>query len=133
MAAATVAEDYRSCAGWTIGADAQATPPCPDRPNCVAGTIAMGDGRPPGLAELARAALAEPRSRIELHSERVLIASFRSRLFKFVDEAVFVRRRDGSIEYRCAACSGYYDFGVNARRMGRILARLENHRAGLAR
>ena len=122
--AIVVADEYRSCAGWRIGADAVALPACPDRPNCVSGTIASIGGRAPSLADVARAALAEPRSRLELHGGRVLIASFRSRLFKFVDEAVFLRRGDGSIEYRCGACSGYYDFGVNARRMKRILARL---------
>ncbi|MCB1926634.1 MAG: DUF1499 domain-containing protein [Rhodocyclaceae bacterium] len=122
--AIAMADEYRSCAGWRIGTDAVALPACPDRPNCVSGTLAAVGGQAPSLAEVARAALAEPRSRLELRGEQVLIASFRSRLFKFVDEAVFLRRGDGSIEYRCGACSGYYDFGVNARRMKRILARL---------
>lgn len=123
-AAAAMAETYRSCAGWEVGGDADAPPPCPDRPNCVRGTIAADSGQAPSLAEIADAALAEPRSRIELRSDRVLIASFRSRLLDFVDEAVFVRRGNGSIDYRSGACSGYYDFGVNRRRMTRILARL---------
>ncbi len=117
-----MADGYRSCAGWTVSAATTAVPPCPERPNCVAGSLATAAG--PTLAEVAAAALAEPRSRIELRGERVLVVTFRSRLFEFIDEAVFVRHDDGTIEYRCGACSGYYDFGVNSRRMARITARL---------
>lgn len=120
---AAVSEGFRSCAGWTVDANTTELPPCPDRPNCVAGRIAPG-ARSVTLLALRAAIEAEGGSRIEFESDTLVVATFRSRLFGFVDEAVFLRAGDGSISYRCGACSGYYDFGVNRRRMERIAARL---------
>ncbi|MCB1889391.1 MAG: DUF1499 domain-containing protein [Rhodocyclaceae bacterium] len=116
-----MADAYTSCSGWRIDDTATALPPCPDRPNCAAGRwpTRLADPR----QSLRAALLAEPRSRLEFDGARVIVASFRSRLFGFVDEAVFLLAPDGEIAYRSAACSGYYDFRVNRRRMDRIRAR----------
>ncbi len=50
-----------------------------------------------------------------LHTE------FRSALFRFVDDVEFLLDDEGrQIHFRSAARSGYYDFGVNWRRMKEI-------------
>ena len=50
-----------------------------------------------------------------------LAASFRSRIFGFVDDAEFVLDGEaGEIRFRSAARTGYYDFGVNRSRMEAI-------------
>lgn len=123
-----MADTYTSCQGWEVDSTIRELPPCPDRPNCLRGRWTL-PGQVP-MAALQTAVIAEPRSRIELVGERVLVATFRSRLFGFVDEAVFLLGPTGEVDYRSGACSGYYDFGVNQRRMARVAERLA--RAGVA-
>ena len=125
------AEDaFVSCHGERLSGSSGLLP-CPDRPNCVSSTgpEAMAALRAPEGAD-PRAALraaieAETGGQISLANDRVIIATFESSVFKFVDEAHFLIADDGRIEFRSAACSGYYDFGVNRRRIERIRGRLE--------
>ncbi|MCB1957220.1 MAG: DUF1499 domain-containing protein [Rhodocyclaceae bacterium] len=117
-----MADTYTSCRGWQVDSTTRQLPPCPDRPNCVTGRWALPG--PVSVSALLAAIDAEPRSRIELVGEHILVASFRSRLFGFVDEAVFLLSPTGEVDYRSSACSGYYDFGVNQRRMSRVADRL---------
>jgi uncharacterized protein (DUF1499 family) len=62
-----------------------------------------------------------PRSILREDRPGRLAVSFRSRIFRFVDDAEFVF--DGGkkeVHFRSGARVGYYDFGVNRARMERI-------------
>jgi uncharacterized protein (DUF1499 family) len=125
---------YTTCTGLTVDDPSTTLLPCPDRPNCVSTEHADPDRQPRRardipFARLRDAVLAEPRSEIRAEGAGWLIAHFRSRVFGFVDEAHFILRADGSLAMRSAACSGYFDFGVNRRRLERLLekARRSGH------
>jgi len=60
-----------------------------------------------------------PGSRIDTISQRYLHAQFRSRWFGFVDD-VHIVLNEGRIDVRSKSRFGYYDFGVNRRRVERI-------------
>ena len=108
--------------------------PCPESPNCVS-TLA-NDSRnamPPlpfmGTKNQSKQRIIEiiqslERSEIIKISESYVHAQFKSRLFGFVDDVEFqfddVAR---SVHFRSASRSGYYDFGVNRRRMSEISKR----------
>ena len=122
------AHAYTSCHGTTIDNPAERLMPCPDTPNCVSTDHAKSNRRLPApndvsLAQVRRAVEAEARSSIVAEGDNWLIAHFKSRLFGFVDEAHFIARPDGSLAMRSGACSGYWDMGVNGRRMERLLER----------
>lgn len=109
--------------------------PCPNSPNCV-----CSDSRekrhsiePYQLninAEKAWTVLKEvisslPRTTITSTTKDYLHAEARSRVFRFVDDLEFhLRPPRGIIAVRSAARLGYYDFGVNRRRVEKIRARL---------
>jgi uncharacterized protein (DUF1499 family) len=79
-----------------------------------------------GAADAARERLVallagQPRSRIETAADNYVHATFRSRLFRFVDDVEFLIDPDGGvIHYRAAARMGYSDMGVNQARMEAI-------------
>jgi uncharacterized protein (DUF1499 family) len=105
---------------------------CPKRSNCVSSEAAAhtGGGIAPltihAGAQTAWKALCEtvgtlPRSRIVTRTDAYLHAEVRSRIFGFVDDLEFqLREKDGIIEMRSAARTGYYDLGVNRRRLERL-------------
>jgi uncharacterized protein (DUF1499 family) len=58
---------------------------------------------------------------VVMEREDYIHATFTTRLFRFVDDAEFLfDARARLIHFRCASRTGYYDFGVNRRRMERI-------------
>lgn len=121
------ATPYTDCRGKQIADAGSTLLPCPDTPNCVSSEHRDAEARidsPSGitLAALRQAIEAEPRSEIVAAGEHWLIAHFRSRVFGFIDEAHFILRDDGRLALRSGACSGYSDFGVNRRRLARIVA-----------
>ncbi len=101
--------------------------PCPAAPNCVS-----SDARDPRHAiapfipkspaeetwpEIRAAILALPRTRLVVDDESYLHAECRS-LLGFTDDLEIQRRPgENAIAVRSAARSGYYDFGVNRRRV----------------
>ncbi len=107
--------------------------PCPDRPNCVSSQATdarhaiaplafRGD---PAAAEslLATAIRAMPRRVLVAQRPGYLHVEFASAIMGFVDDAEFAV--DGPlhvIHVRSAARSGYYDFGVNRRRIETLRA-----------
>ena len=105
---------------------------CPRRPNCVSSEAAAHTGgwiAPLTIhagAQTAWKALCEtvgtlPRARIVTRTDEYLHAEVRSRIFGFVDDLEFqLREKDGIIEMRSAARAGYYDLGVNRRRLERL-------------
>ena len=105
---------------------------CPKRSNCVSSEAAAHTGgwiAPLTIhagAQTAWKALCEtvgtlPRARIVTRTDEYLHAEVRSRIFGFVDDLEFqLRGKDGIIEMRSAARAGYYDLGVNRRRLERL-------------
>ena len=102
--------------------------PCPSSPNCVSTQsgdprqrmepIPFSGGGEAAQSRLRKVLLAMPRAEITHEEPGYLAASFRSRIFGFVDEAEFVfDDSNGIIHFRSGACAGYYDFGVNRSRM----------------
>lgn len=109
--------------------------PCPDSPNCVSSQAPVSDQEHyiaplsfEGEAEDALATLVSiiedmPRSRIEQHDSLYLHATFRSRIFRFVDDLeLIIDDVQKLIHLRSAARMGYGDFGVNRRRVEEIKA-----------
>ena len=61
------------------------------------------------------------RARVVEVSDFAIHATFKTRLFRFVDDVVFHFDDTGrQIHYRSASRVGYYDFGVNRRRIEKI-------------
>ena len=122
------------CAGQTpagFGVQDGRLAACPQSPNCVASQEAdPGRQVPPltydgpraaALQRLAQVVEALPRTRIVEKRDDYLHAEARSALFGFVDDLEFyLPAGQQQIEVRSAARSGWYDFGVNRRRIERI-------------
>lgn len=123
-----------ACAGQTpsgLGVHGGRLAACPQSPNCVSSQgqdsghqvppIPYQGSRADALARLAQALEAQPRTRIVEQQDDYLHAEARSFLFGFVDDLEFyLPAGEHQIEVRSAARSGYYDFGVNRRRLDRI-------------
>lgn len=105
--------------------------PCPDSPNCVS-TRSKDPGHtmPPlpylqsgreSMDRLVEVVRHMKRATIISSTPSYLHVEFRSALFRFVDDVEFVLD-DSSllIHFRSASRTGYYDFGVNRRRMKKI-------------
>jgi len=114
-------------------------PECPETPNCVSsGSRADGhyirplafEGDPDGAWQRLKRALAlEPGLAVveENAAERLLRAEATSRVFRFVDDVELRLFPDAKvIELRSSARGGYWDFGVNRRRMERLRQRFES-------
>ncbi len=77
--------------------------------------------RAAALQRLVHVVEALPRTRIVEERDDYLHAEARSALFRFVDDLEFyLPAGQQQIEVRSAARSGWYDFGVNRRRIERI-------------
>ena len=105
--------------------------PCPKTPNCVSSLEPKDKHyvqplRYTGKKELAYQKLVEliesdPRARIVAKEPNYLKVEFKSAIFGFVDDAEFLFSSNQSkIEVRSASRVGYYDFGVNRRRIEQI-------------
>ena len=105
--------------------------PCPDSPNCVS-TKSEDTARamPPlpylksdeeSMDRLVSIVREMKRATIVSATPSYLHAEFRSALFRFVDDVEFVLDHSARvIHFRSASRTGYYDFGVNRRRMQEI-------------
>jgi uncharacterized protein (DUF1499 family) len=104
---------------------------CPNKPNWVSSGAPQGPRRMDplryqGSAQDAREKLlvvirSFPRSTVVRIEDMYMKAEFRSAIFSFVDDVEF-EFDDGAkvIHFRSASRLGYYDFGVNRRRMETI-------------
>ncbi len=132
-----------SCSGsrpTEIGITANKLAPCPTSPNCVCSDCDSAEHRIPAFvltapAEQAWQAVREqiaalPRTRVVSVSEDYLHAECRSTLFGFVDDLeLHLRPEQGIIAVRSAARMGYYDFGVNRRRVETLRSDLRDQGA----
>ena len=98
--------------------------PCPGSPNCV-----VSEGPGASIApffleggegwERLRLAIVSQGGTIEREDEGYLHATFRSRIFGFVDDLEC--RRDGAmVQIRSASRVGWWDLGANRRRVERL-------------
>lgn len=119
-----------------LGAHEGQLSPCPSSPNCVSSEAAAGAQHIPALrlvTEPASAwrALTEqlealPRTVIITRTADYLHAETHSALFGFVDDIEFYLPPDAQrIAVRSASRSGYWDLGVNRRRLTELTARLQ--------
>lgn len=110
--------------------------PCPSTPNCVSsrGEDQRHSIRPlrfEGRAEdalgmLEKAVLAEPRTVIVDRRDLYLRAESTSLIFRFVDDLEFeVVPGQMKVDVRSASRVGYWDLGVNRRRIERIRQRFD--------
>lgn len=109
--------------------------PCPDTPNCVSSDAIRANHRveplrlavPAGRAwESATEAVASlARAKIVTRTDDYLHAECRSALLRFVDDLELRLRPDeGLIAVRSSSRLGYYDFGVNRRRIEQLRERM---------
>lgn len=101
---------------------------CPGSPNCVSSEAAdpehrvdsfrlKGDSEKIWPAVL-RVVAAIPRTVIISVTDHYIQAECKSRLFRFVDDLELVLKPEtGTVSVRSASKSGYYDFGVNRKRV----------------
>lgn len=102
--------------------------PCPGSPNCVSSVGSDGLGPIPfdGPVATARERLAEivrtlPRTTVVEQSDDYLRAEIRSGLFGFVDDLELAfDQAAGVVHFRSKSRTGYWDLGVNRRRVERI-------------
>lgn len=105
-------------------------PPCPDRPNCVSSEAAEGtahvaplpvSGSVPEAWQTLQDILVAMDGQIEEVDEQFLHATFRSRIFRFVDDLTCRLDHDNNrIQVRSASRVGYSDFEVNRKRVERL-------------
>jgi uncharacterized protein (DUF1499 family) len=112
--------------------------PCLDKPNCVS-TQDLAEGRRieplryTGTQDDARERLIMivrqmAQSTIVTADPNYIHVEFRSAVFEFVDDAEFLFDDAAKlIQLRSAARTGYYDFGVNRKRMEEIRKRFTGH------
>ncbi|HWP00681.1 MAG TPA: DUF1499 domain-containing protein [Methylococcus sp.] len=119
--------------GWVLMAEGRAQArigDCPSSPNCVSSRasdashrIAPFRFRGP-VAEVRDALIAVLEAegmRVVQREQDYLRAEAVSRVFRFVDDVEFeILPEEGSIQVRSASRVGYWDFGVNRRRIERI-------------
>ena len=104
--------------------------PCPSSPNCVSSQAVDVNHRVEplryeGNSTQARARLLEilrgmERVQVQRADDDYLHAEFRSAVFGFVDDVEFYFSPPGAIHVRSASRTGYYDLGVNRKRVERI-------------
>lgn len=119
-----------------VGAMNNRLSPCPDTPNCVSSGSEdvrhriepfryRGSGEK-AFQRLKQVILSLPRTRLIEEDGNYLHFEFRSLLFGFVDDVEFYRRDgDDEIDVRSASRTGYWDLGVNRRRVEGIRAAFE--------
>jgi uncharacterized protein (DUF1499 family) len=118
-------------AGPSVRAGAGETlPPCPDSPNCVSSLagderhrvdpLSLHGSPSEAMALLGQVIQGMPRAKVTFASGRYLQAEFRT-LLGFVDDVTcVVDEGKGVIQIRSASRAGYWDFGVNRKRVQKI-------------
>lgn len=110
--------------------------PCPDSPNCVSSDArdsrhAIAPFVAKGSAEkiwpqIRAAILEQPRTRLVAEESNYLHAECRSAVLKFADDLELqLRPEKNLLAVRSASRSGYYDFGVNRRRVEKLRTLLQ--------
>jgi uncharacterized protein (DUF1499 family) len=109
-------------------------PECPNRPSCVSSQtnhaarrvepISFTGSAEDALEELGQVVAGLPNTRMVTRGDDYLHAECTSRVFRFVDDVEFLVDRERQVIHcRSASRVGYYDFGVNRRRIEEIRRR----------
>ena len=109
-------------------------PPCPASPNCVSSLEPAGarhvepfpyrGTQAEARARLVAAIHSMPRAKLVVAEDNFLHVEFRSAVFGFVDDVdILFDDRNKVIRVRSASRVGYYDFGVNRRRVEELRKR----------
>ena len=110
---------------------------CPESPNCVSteahdnlhktDVFRLKGDFSNNWPEIQHIVAALPRSTVVKADETYLHATFKSRVFRFVDDLeLFLNPLTGIISIRAAARRGYWDFGVNRRRVEQLRHALQS-------
>ncbi len=103
--------------------------PCPNRPNCVSSESDSASSRiepltfqgPPEKAwSDLKETVREMGGKIQEEHEGYLWTTFTSKVFRFVDDVEFRMAGDGMVHVRSASRVGYWDLGVNRRRVEKL-------------
>jgi uncharacterized protein (DUF1499 family) len=107
--------------------------PCPPKPNCVCseeGETAARleplafNGAPEPAWERLQAVLEEMGATVQRRTEQYLWATFRTKVFRFVDDVEFrIVPEENAIHVRSASRVGYSDLGLNRRRVEELRSR----------
>jgi len=112
---------------------ADALPECPSSPNCISSEnnaiapIAIGNNQSEHLWRLLQQAISQQGGQLVEVRPDYLAATFKTSVFGFVDDVT--ARMDltrNVIHLRSASRVGYYDFGVNRKRLLKLKLRLQN-------
>ncbi len=109
---------------------------CPDRPNCVSSDAKDPRNTIAPMVLIGDTAIAWtsipavlgrfPRSTFVKTTDRYLHVTFKSRLFNFVDDLELkLNPQSGVIAIRSASRVGYFDLGVNRRRVESLRKQLK--------
>lgn len=109
--------------------------PCPSEPHCVSSLATDKDhyvaplpsagSRAASLAMLKSILDGLPRVDYNTVGPARIHARFTSLIFRFVDDVTFYVHQDGKVDVRSSSRIGYYDFGVNRRRVEDLRRRME--------
>jgi uncharacterized protein (DUF1499 family) len=105
--------------------------PCPSSPNCVSSLdsddkhfirpLIHSTTQKDAYQKLVRIIESEPQARIVARKANYIHVEFKSRIFGFIDDVEFFFPLDQPVIHaRSASRKGYYDFGVNRRRIEAI-------------
>lgn len=104
--------------------------PCPDKPNCVSSVASDKHAVAPfqlkNTSRFNKEQLIEALKHLDnnisvIHDEHRIHAEITSRVFGFVDDLdLIVDTAQHLIHVRSASRTGYYDFGVNRRRVEKL-------------
>ena len=110
--------------------------PCPESPNCVSTqTQQQSKQMDPipfalDIKEIVKIikSVVEglPNTRLEKESDHYLHYTFKSKIFRFIDDVEFlIDAEQKFIHFRSASRTGYSDMGVNKKRMTELTAGIE--------
>jgi uncharacterized protein (DUF1499 family) len=113
--------------------------PCPNTPNCVSSTADDNEHQVPALVlqvapeqgweQVKSTITALPRTRMITATSEYLHVECRSAVFGFIDDLeLHLLPEQRQIEIRSLARLGYYDFGVNRKRVKQIRVTLQADR-----
>ena len=101
--------------------------PCPGKPNCVSSESAEGggsieplrfQGSPSDAWTELQSVVRQMGGEIADRSDEYLWATFATRIFRFIDDVEFrMVAEERVIHVRSASRTGYYDLGVNSKRV----------------
>jgi len=111
--------------------------PCPDKPNCVSSKaddehaiapFKLKQNQPVDQQRLLDVLNQLDNNIAVIHDENHIHAEITSRVFGFVDDLdLIINIEQQIIHVRSASRTGYYDFGVNRRRVERLRSLLKQH------